>query len=120
MMVIVLFECHRHSPASRLSFFSVVADLSYRFLVARRAAPRGPRLHSAQSSALFLLFHCTALAVAAVLDHRFAAGAYAANPTGGANRIAPLVMAVPPLEEGVGVEGVGDAEVDAAAAAVAR
>jgi len=30
-------------------------------------------------------------------------------------------MAVPPLEEGVGVEGVGDAEVDAAAAAaVAR
>jgi len=63
-----------------------------------------PAPHSAQSSAPFLPLHCTALAIAAVLGHRFPAGAYAANPTGGANRIAPFAIAVPSLEEEVGVE----------------
>jgi hypothetical protein len=66
--------------------------------------------------------HRTALAAAAVLDHRFPAGAYAANPTGGANQFVPFAPVVVLLEAEVVVIGVWDEEVEeaAAAAAVAR
>lgn len=75
-----------------------------RLTMARPTTPGLPR-PAQQSSTLYLLFHCNALAVAALLGHRFPAGTYAANPTGGANQLVPLVLAAPTLEAGAKVVG---------------